>query len=154
MQDCVSDVKTWMTANKLKLNDDKTESLLIASNWSYFPNPLPTLIHTGNTDIPFSSQAKYLGVTLSSNLSMEKHVTNVCRSAYVEIGMSSNIRHYLTTDATKKTLSVPLFCQNLTTVILCYQTVQINLTNCKRSRILQQDSSSKLASKNTSIPSS
>ena len=26
MQDCISDVKTWMTSNKLKLNDDKTES--------------------------------------------------------------------------------------------------------------------------------
>ena len=36
---------------------------------------------------------------------MEKHVTNVCRSAYVEIRRISNIRHYLTTDATK-----PLVC--------------------------------------------
>ena len=42
-----------------------------------------------------------LGVTLSSNLSVEKHVTNVFRSAYVEIQRISNIRHYLTTDATK-----------------------------------------------------
>ena len=25
MQDCISDVKTWMTSNKLQLNDDKTE---------------------------------------------------------------------------------------------------------------------------------
>ena len=34
---------------------------------------------------------------------------------------------------------MPLFCQNLTTVILCYQAVQINfLTNCSRSKILQQ----------------
>ena len=30
MQDCISDVKIWMTANKLKLNDGKTESLPIA----------------------------------------------------------------------------------------------------------------------------
>ena len=50
---------------------------------------------------PFPPRKKYLGVTLSSNLSMEKHVTNVCRSAYVEIRRISNIRHYLTTDATK-----------------------------------------------------
>ena len=36
-------------------------------------------------------------------------------------------------------LSVPLFWQNFTTVILCYKTVQINsLTNYKRSKILQQ----------------
>ena len=99
-----------MTANKLKLNDDITESLLTASKRTHFPNPPPISIHIGNTDIPFSSQAKNLDVTLPSNLSMEKHVTNVCRSAYVEIGMSSNIRHYLTTDATKKTLPMPLFC--------------------------------------------
>ena len=31
MQDCISDVKTWITSNKLKLNDDKTECLLIVS---------------------------------------------------------------------------------------------------------------------------
>ena len=103
-----------------------------------------------SSDIPFSSQAKNLDVTLSSNLSMEKHVTNVYRSAYVEIRRISNIRHYLTTDATKPS-SMPLFCQNFTIVILCYQGVQIIfLTNCKRSKILQQDLSSKLGSKNTS----
>ena len=74
-----------MTANKLKLNDDKTESLLTASDRTHFPNPPPIAFHIGNIDIPFSFQAKNLGVTLSSNLSMETHVTNVCRSAYVEI---------------------------------------------------------------------
>ena len=105
MQDCISDAKTWMTANKLKFNDDKTESLLIASNRTYFPNPPPTSIYIRNSDIPFSSREKNLGVTLSSNLSMEKHVTNACRSAYVEIRRISNIRHCLTTDATK-----PLVC--------------------------------------------
>ena len=35
---------------------------------------------------------------------MEKHVTNICRSAYIEIRRISNIRHYLTIDATKKLL--------------------------------------------------
>ena len=32
MQTCISDVKTWMTQNMLKLNDDETEALLIKSN--------------------------------------------------------------------------------------------------------------------------
>ena len=64
-----------MDDSQYTLNDDKTESLLIASNRTHFPNPLPISIHIGNTAIPISSQAKSLGVTLSSNLSMEKHVT-------------------------------------------------------------------------------
>ena len=93
-----------MTSNKLKLNDDKTECLLIFSNRTSLPNPHPTSIHIGDTDILFSLQAKILGVTLTNNLSMEKHVTNICRSAYIEIRRISNIRHYLTTDATKTLL--------------------------------------------------
>ena len=56
MQDCISDVKTWMTSNKLKLNDDKTECLLIVSNRTSLPNP-----HIGDTDILFSLQAKKSG---------------------------------------------------------------------------------------------
>ena len=53
MQDCISDVKTWMTSNKLKLNDDKTECLLIVSNRTSLPKPHPTSIHIGDTDIVF-----------------------------------------------------------------------------------------------------
>ena len=104
MKDCVSDVKTWMTSNKLKLNDDKTECLLIASNRTSLPSPHPTSIHIGDTDILFSLQAKNLGVILTNNLSMEKHVTNICRSAYIEIRRIGNIRHYITIDATKTLL--------------------------------------------------
>ena len=104
MQDCISDVKTWMTSNKLRLNDDKTECLLIVSNRTSLPNPHPTSIHIGDTDILFSLQAKNLGVTLTNNLSMEKHVINIYRSAYTEIRRISNIRHYLTIDATKTLL--------------------------------------------------
>ena len=101
MQDCISDVKTWMTSKKLKLNDDKTECLLIVSNRTSLPNPQTTSIHIGDTDILFSLQAKNLGVTLTNNLSMEKHVINICRSAYIEIRRISNIHQDLTIDATK-----------------------------------------------------
>ena len=95
----------------------------------------------------------FVGVTLTNDLSKEKHVTNLCRSTYVEI-------RRLITSVTisllmlQKPSSVPLFCQNLTTVILFYQVLQnIFLTNSKRSKIRQPGLSSKLASTNTSNPS-
>ena len=107
MQDCISDVKTLMTSNKLKRNDDKTECMLIVSSRTSLPNPYPTSIHIGETDILFFFQAKNLGVTLTNNLSMEKHVTNICRSACIEIRRIGNIRHYFTIDVHKPS-SVPV----------------------------------------------
>ena len=32
MQSCISDVKAWATANMLKLNDNKTELMIVTSN--------------------------------------------------------------------------------------------------------------------------
>ena len=51
MHTCISDVKTWMTQNKLKSNDDKTEALLIKSNSTTVPNAQPTFLRVGSADI-------------------------------------------------------------------------------------------------------
>ena len=101
MQECVGDVKRWMTCNKLKLNDDKTEILLIHSQNKPLPPSAPSSISIGNSDITLSSSARNLGVTITDTLSMDKHVTNICRSAYNEIRKISTIRHLLSLDATK-----------------------------------------------------
>ena len=60
---------------------------------------------------------------------MEKHVTNVCRSAYVEIGRISNICYYLTTDATETlvcafVLSKLDYCNSLLSLLSKLQKVQ------------------------------
>ena len=36
MQECVSDVKSWMTLNRLQLNNGKTEAMLLMSKRTYF----------------------------------------------------------------------------------------------------------------------
>ncbi|WP_419587774.1 hypothetical protein, partial [Thiolapillus sp.] len=105
MQNCISEVKSWMDCNKLKLNDDKTESILIKSDRIMLPDSAPTSIRVGNSDIPFASHARNLGITISSNTTMDKHVTNICRSAYAELRRISSIRHLLTVNATKTLLS-------------------------------------------------
>ena len=87
--------------------DDKTESVLIASNIASLPSNLQSY---RNSDILFSLQAKNVGVALTNNLSMEKRVNNICKSAYIEIRRISNSLHYLSIDATKIS-SVRLFCQ-------------------------------------------
>ena len=48
MQSCISDVKAWSTANMLKLNDSKTELMLVTSKRSKHLHNLPTSITIGN----------------------------------------------------------------------------------------------------------
>ena len=83
MQSYISDMKTWMTQNKLKLNDNKTEDLLIKSNRTTFPDAQPTSLRVCSTDILFTTCARSPGFMIS-NKSLDKHISNVCHSAYVE----------------------------------------------------------------------
>ena len=85
LQTCTTDVKSWMTANKLQLNDNKTEAMTILSNRMSVHCPLPSVIHIGDADVPFVSSVKNLGVTLDSNLSMSQHISNTCKAAYIQI---------------------------------------------------------------------
>ena len=101
IQSCFSDVKTWMSNNKLKLNDDKTELLYIHSKHKPLLNKVPSQITIGNSKNSFTSSAKNLGVTISDTLSLDKHINNVCCSAYAELRRIANIRPYLTFEATK-----------------------------------------------------
>ena len=100
---CTDDIKTWMTENQLKLNDDKTEALFFPFSSSLKPStvPLSDPITLGSHNIPFSDSAKNLGFILDSKLSMKKHVIKICQTAYFELKRISSIRRFLTEDATK-----------------------------------------------------
>ena len=67
MQSCISDVEAWATANMLKLNDSKTELMLVTSKRSKHLHNLPTSITIGNAQIPFKQSVKNLGFTLDSS---------------------------------------------------------------------------------------
>ena len=64
MQSCICDVKAWATANMLKLNDNKTELMLVTSKRTKHLHNLPTSITIGNAHIPFKHYVKKFGFTL------------------------------------------------------------------------------------------
>ena len=53
MQSCISDVKAWATANMLRLNDNKTELMLVTSKRAKHHHDLPSSITISNAQIPF-----------------------------------------------------------------------------------------------------
>ena len=76
MRLCIDDIKDWMTANKLKLNDDKTEVMIISSSRMSTALSIPDSFDIGNASVPFSDTVKNLGVTLDCHLSLKTHVLN------------------------------------------------------------------------------
>ena len=65
MQSCISDDKAWSTANMLRLNDSKTDLMLVTSNRTKHLHSLPTSITIGNAQIPLKKSVKNLGFASS-----------------------------------------------------------------------------------------
>ena len=105
MQSCICDVKAWATANTLKLNDSKTELMLVTSKRSKHLHNLPTSITIGNAQIPFKHSVKNLGFTLDCHLTMNAHVSNIARTCYFELRRLASIRRFLTSTATATLVS-------------------------------------------------
>ena len=59
MENCISNVRDWMTASKLKMNDDKTECMLIGTRQQLAKVSLEK-IKVGENSIPPSQIVKNL----------------------------------------------------------------------------------------------
>ncbi len=100
VENCIDDIRNWMAANKLMLNDAKTELLHVSSRFSKSVSNIR--INIGDTSIAPSETVRDLGITLDSNLTMTSHVNSVCRSASYAIHRIGKLRRYLDAGNTEK----------------------------------------------------
>ena len=105
MQSCICDVNAWANANMLKLNDSKTELMLVTSKRSKHLHNLPTSITLGNAQIPFKQSVRNLGFTLDCHLTMNAPATNIARTCYFELRRLVSIRRFLISTATATLVS-------------------------------------------------
>ena len=101
----MSDVKAWATANMLRINDNKTELMLVTSKRTKHLQYLPTSITIGNAQITFKQSVKNLGFALDCHLAMNAHVSNIARTCYFEMRRLASIRRFLTSTATATLVS-------------------------------------------------
>ncbi len=93
LTECVKNVKDWMTNNFLLLNSDNTEILLIGPKNST-QNLLDYNLFLDGCPVT-SSTVKNLGVILDSNLSFEKHISNVTKTAFFHLRNIAKLRNML-----------------------------------------------------------
>lgn len=97
IESCIKDIKVWMTVNKLKLNDDKTEFLIISSKY-HKSKPTTNSLQIASSNIHASCNARNLGIVFDNTLSMEDHIKNMCKSTYFQIRNINLIRKVLDDD--------------------------------------------------------
>ena len=100
MEKCVLDMSNWMKANKLKLNDDKTEVLVICHPNVKHKIPVISL-KIGDSNIAPSKSVRNLGAIFDESMTMSNHITQVCRSMNLHLRSIGRIRRYLDQDSTE-----------------------------------------------------
>ena len=91
---CITEIKSWMTKNCLKLNEDKTEFLVLGSPHS--TRIMPTVeLNIGDSSIKPTTSVRNLGVLFDSNMSMSVHIANLRRNISFHLRNMSRIRRFL-----------------------------------------------------------
>ncbi|KAF7236475.1 putative RNA-directed DNA polymerase from transposon BS [Varanus komodoensis] len=92
---CLAKVMGWMRANKLRLNPDKTEVLLVSGS-GFGMGDLDLVLN--GVALPLKDRVRSLGVLLDPKLSLEAQVTAVARSAFLQLRLIHQLRPYLEND--------------------------------------------------------
>ena len=91
---CVTEMKAWMLCNKLKLNDAKSEFLIISSKYQKV-NLQCQSICIGDLEVLASRTVRNLGVLFDFNMTMNEFVQKTCQSVYFHLRSISSIRKIL-----------------------------------------------------------
>ena len=102
LENCIEEIKQWMSSNFLKMNESKTEFLLLSSLHLHLKLTEPCRLNIGNSLIPSSTSARNIGAIFDSHMNMSDHISAVCRSCYLHIRNIGKIRPYLTQKATEQ----------------------------------------------------
>ena len=98
---CTSDIKAWMTNNKLKLNDEKTEVLIIVppSASSDYPD---LDVKIADATVRTTNKAKGLGIIFDRNMLLAIEIENRCRTLLFHLRNIRAIRRFITQSACEK----------------------------------------------------
>ena len=82
MQESVDIASKWTEENYMKLNNEKSKEIIIsfAKNGN-FRHTIPNNIKIDGIDVEHVDHAKLIGVTISPDLSWNKHVENIVKKA-------------------------------------------------------------------------
>ena len=93
-------INSWTSNNRLCLNPDKTEFIAFSSTYYLQRVHVDSLSLQGST-VPRSPIVRNLGVYMDYSLSLDAHISHLCKVCFYNLGWIRKIRNYLTPETTK-----------------------------------------------------
>ena len=94
MEACIQDVREWVIKDKLKINDDKSEFIIIGTQAQLKKVDIDNLA-VGNSCIsPSADVIRNLGAWFDVNFKMNTHVTKNCKTGFFYLHNISRIRKF------------------------------------------------------------
>ena len=97
---CITEISSWMTSNRLKLNTDKTQFLCAGTRQQLAKITTKSILLDG-VSIELSDEVTLLGVVLDRELTFTPHIRRLSGRCFYQLRQLRTIRRTLTLDATK-----------------------------------------------------
>ena len=102
IESCITEIRKWMAANRLVLNDSKTEVVHFHSKFRLSSFVSIDHISVGDDKVPPVECVRNLGFYFDSTASLSSHINNICRSASYGLYKIGRIRQFLDRTATEQ----------------------------------------------------
>jgi hypothetical protein len=100
IESCVSFARDWITVHELKINDSKTELIVLGTS-KQLTKLEDFTIKVGQSEIHPKDSVRNLGLHLDSKMNMISHINKTTSKCYASLHKIGGIRSYLTTGATQ-----------------------------------------------------
>ena len=100
MRNCIADIRQWMLQDRLRLNDDKTEFIIIGTRQQLAKVNIDSL-RVGESSTAPTSKVKNLGCWFDGELKMDTQINSICKTAFFHLYNIRRIRKFLSFECTK-----------------------------------------------------
>ena len=95
LQSCINEIDEWYTNNRLKINADKTNVILVSSRAKQVRKELN--VNLKGTKLKQVDSVRYLGLTIDSKLTWDNHVKHLCKNLSYKVASLRRLSNTLNT---------------------------------------------------------
>ena len=95
LSSCIEEIKQWMSVNKLKLNESKTDFFFIAGPSRVMKSFPDIALNIAGTEIRRSDSIRNLGVEFDACMSMSAYIASLCKTINFHMRNIARIRRFI-----------------------------------------------------------